>query len=166
MKRILVLGICGAGKSTFARKLQAKLGLPIYHLDQIFWTPGWKSISKDDLRTQVEAIVKHEEWIIDGGYLSCIHERLARADTVILLGLSRYRALWRIIKRVVRYHGTTRPDMTEGCPEQIDWEFVKYVWNFPTNQALQTEVALKQYPDLSVIRLKGDRATKKWLDQL
>src|SRR5690606_32526685 len=124
-----------------------------YHLDQIFWQAGWKSIEKEELKQQVEKIVANDEWIIDGGYLSCIHERLVRADTVILLDYSRYQALWRISRRVLKYFGSTRPDMTEGCPEQIDWEFVCYIWNFPRNQGVQTEAALGQYPNLKVIRL-------------
>lgn len=166
MKRILILGICGAGKSTLARELKVKLALPVYHLDQIFWQAGWKSIEKEELKQQVEKIVANDEWIIDGGYLSCIHERLVRADTVILLDYSRYQALWRVMKRVIKFYGRVRPDMTEGCPEQIDWEFIRYIWNFPRNQGVQTEAALGQYPNLKVIRLKGDRATKEWLDRL
>lgn len=166
MKRVVVLGICGAGKSTFSRALQRKLGLPLYHLDQIFWQSGWKSIAKEELKSEVLKIAATDEWIIDGGYLSCIHERLVRADTVILLDYSRYQALWRVMKRVVKFYGRVRPDMTEGCPEQIDWEFVRYVWSYPENQGLQTEEALKQYSNFKVIRLKGDRATKQWLDQL
>lgn len=166
MKRILVLGICGAGKSTIARELQVKLSLPLYHLDQIFWQPGWKSIDKDELKQQVLKIVETEEWIIDGGYLSSIHERLPRADTVVIREMSRYRALWRVLRRVVKYFGRSRPDMTQGCPEQIDWEFVRYIWNYPANQGAQTEAALQQYGNYKIIRLKGDRATRKWLDQL
>lgn len=166
MKRVVVLGICGSGKSTFARRLQQKLSLPLFHLDQIFWRAGWNSISREELKTRVLEIASTDEWIIEGVYFSSIHERLARADTVVLLEMSRYRALWRIVRRVVRYLGATRPDMSEGCPERIDWEFVRYVWSFPGKQGVEVEEALRQYSHFKMVRLKGDRATKKWLDQL
>ncbi len=130
MKRIMIIGSCGAGKSTLARQLKDILKLPLYHLDQFYWQAGWVEKPKSEWEPIVQALAKKEAWIIDGNYGSTMDLRLERADTVILLLVPTYKALYRVISRTIKYWRTTRPDMTEGCRERFDLEFLHYVLTF------------------------------------
>jgi hypothetical protein len=85
MERVLVLGSPGSGKSTFARQLAATLGLPVFHLDQIYWNPGWVETPPEQFREVQRALVRGERWIIDGDYGATLEVRLAAAGTVVVL---------------------------------------------------------------------------------
>ena len=127
MKRILILGCCGAGKSTFARLLSEKIGIGIIHLDKEYWNPGWVETPKGEWEDKVKELVKQEEWIMDGNYLGSLDIRLPRADTIIYLDRSTHVCLFRVLKRIWKYHGEVRPDMVEGCKERFDLNFLHYV---------------------------------------
>ena len=132
MQKILVIGSGGAGKSTFSAKLGVQLGLPVLHLDAYFWRAGWVEPDKDEWRQTVERLTAKEAWIMDGNYGGTLDIRLAACDTVIFLDMPRYLCLWRILRRRLRFHGQTRPDMAAGCGEHLTWEFIRYVWHYPT----------------------------------
>ena len=82
MERVLILGCGGAGKSTLARQLGAQTGLPVVHLDQGWWLPGWKNPPEEAFDRWVEEMLAGEWWIIDGNYKWTLEVRLCRADTV------------------------------------------------------------------------------------
>jgi len=130
VKRILIIGHPGAGKSTFAAELGKVVKLPLIHLDKEFWQPGWIETPKNEWRQLIEAIVQSDEWIIDGTYDRTLDIRLLRADTVIIFDYSRYLCLWRICKRIIASYGKVRPDMADDCPERIDLGFLKWAWNY------------------------------------
>ena len=100
MKRVLVIGHPGAGKSTLAARLGELTGLPVIHLDKEFWREGWVQMPRSEWKGKTERLVQGDEWIIDGSYDHTLEIRLARADTVIFLDFSRYLCLWRVCKRV------------------------------------------------------------------
>src|SRR6187402_354163 len=122
-ERILIIGSPGSGKSTMARALAARTGLPLVHLDQIYWQPDWVERDKAEWLATLTAALAEPRWIIEGNYSSSLAQRLAAADTAVLLDVPTWRCLWRITKRVSTYRGRVRPDMAEGCPERFDWEF-------------------------------------------
>jgi adenylate kinase family enzyme len=130
MKRVLILGSSGSGKSTFARKLGEITGLPVVHIDQLYWEPGWVQAPKPVYLERLHRALAQDRWIIDGNNSSTIDLRVPRADRIILLDRSRLTCLARVGYRIALSYGRVRPDMAPGCPEQIDWEFLKYVWNF------------------------------------
>lgn len=166
MERIMIIGCGGSGKSTLARQLGEKLGLPVIHLDKLFWTPGWVSIPKDEFdRVHQEAISK-EKWIIDGNFDRTISPRLQRCDTVIYLDFSRFACMMGVLKRVLTTYGKVRPDMGEGCPERIDLDFLKWVWNFNKNKREKNYRLLKEAENVRVIILKNRRMVKKFLFDL
>ena len=99
MKRILILGCCGAGKSTFARALSEITGVDIIHLDQEYWNPGWIETSKGIWQKKVEELVKHDSWIMDGNYSGSLDIRLSRADTIIYLDRSTWTCFFEIIQK-------------------------------------------------------------------
>ncbi len=151
MKRVLVVGCCGAGKTVLSLKLGEKLHLPVYHLDQLWWLPGWVEDSTDHFDRQLAAVLSQETWIMDGNYNRTLPERLRYADTVIWLDYPRRVCLLRALKRIARFHGTTRPDMTCGCPERFDWEFFRYIWNFNRDMRPKLKEALAGFQGRTVL---------------
>lgn len=130
MKRVAILGCCGAGKSTFARRLAEATGLPIIHLDREFWKPGWVASKREEFRDRVNKLYEADRWIADGNYGSTIPDRLQRADTVFVLDYTTWTCLAGLMKRVAKGFGRDRPDCAEGCPERLDSELIRYVFGY------------------------------------
>ena len=129
-QRVVVIGSSGAGKSTFARRLGDITGISVTHIDQLFWEPGWVMAPQSVFSTRIEAVVAREAWIIEGVNTSTLDLRLPRTDKVFWLDRSRWTCLGRVARRIATSYGQVRPDMAPGCPEQIDLEFLRYVWTF------------------------------------
>src|SRR6478672_12302851 len=110
MQRALVIGSPGAGKSTFARALAARTGLPLIHLDREYHLPGWVEPPEADWRARIDQLIAGDRWIIDGNYGGSMDVRLNRADTVILLDYPSWLCLWRVVSRIATLHGRVRPD--------------------------------------------------------
>ena len=85
MRRILVIRSGGAGKSTAARAIAAAAGLPLVHLDRVFWHAGWQPTPDEEWARIVDAWIAEEEWVIDGNYGGTLPSRLARAEAVVFL---------------------------------------------------------------------------------
>ena len=131
MRRVLVVGSSGAGKSVFATRLAERTGLPLIHLDAIYWSPGWVKTPKDEWMRTVDGLLARDAWVMDGNYAGTMDRRLAACDTVVFLDLPRTVCLWRAIKRRIVFHGRSRPDMTEGCNERLSWQFIQWIWEYP-----------------------------------
>jgi adenylate kinase family enzyme len=166
MKRILVIGSSGSGKSTFARRLGELLSLEVIHLDSLFWRSGWVETPKDEWRTKVAKTLQGDFWIIDGNYSATMDLRLPACDTVIFLEIPRIICVYRILKRVVTYKKGSRPDIPEGCDEKFDWEFVKIVWSYPTRSKPKVEALIKSLAsEKTIIRLKSRKEIENFLTE-
>lgn len=160
MKRVLVIGPGGSGKSTFARRLGQILGIEVKHLDSFYWRSGWTKPSNEDWIKTVNDLISRDSWIIDGNFGGTLPLRVERCDTVIFLDMPRLLCLWRITKRRITYRKRSRPDMAEGCHEKLDLEFIRWVWNYPNrsrprvikllneNKAAKTIVWLRSNDDV------------------
>jgi adenylate kinase family enzyme len=130
MKKILIIGSGGAGKSTFARQLSEILKLEVIHLDALYWQAGWVETPKPEWKERVEEVLKRDAWIMDGNYSGTLDIRMAACDTVIFLDIAPLICLWRIFKRLLQYRKRSRPDMAAGCEEKLNVEFISWVWNY------------------------------------
>ena len=129
-KKINIIGCPGAGKSTLGKKLSKVLSLPVVFLDTIYWKPNWVSLPKEEFVAKMLEETKKESWIMDGNYEYCLDKRLDKADFNIYLDLSTFTCLTSAYKRYFIYKNKTRSDMTEGCHEVMDKEFVSFIMNY------------------------------------
>lgn len=166
MKRVIIVGCGGAGKSTLARQLGEKTGLPVVHLDKLFWLPGWVERDKEEFDGILREEMAKDEWIMDGNFNRTMPERLSRCDTVIYLDYSRWTCLMGVLKRELTSYGTVRPDMGEGCPERIDFEFLKWVWHFNKNKRQRYYEQFRKVSHARVLIFRNRRQTKRFLKKL
>lgn len=159
VRRIVILGNSGAGKSTLARKLGAKLALPVVHLDVLFYEPGWKSGDVERFRQGVAKALAGEAWIIDGNFLPLIGDlSLPRADEVIWLEQPRWLCLARSAWRCLDPRGRGRADLPAGCRDSLDGQTLNFIWTFDQAARRDIEQILATIvPGKPVRRLQGDR---------
>ncbi len=163
MKRVVVIGSGGSGKSTFARELAEITGLPVIHLDTVFWRPDWEPTPKDEWKAQVEQMVKADEWIMDGNFGGTREIRMQAADTIIMLDLPRWLCMYRVVERAITYRGRRRPDMAEGCNEKLDWDFIIWVWNYRKQSGTRAFAEIEKLRDKQVIILRSPREVEEFL---
>ena len=143
MKKILVIGCCGSGKSTFSKKLQSILKIEVIHLDQYYHKPNWEEPEEEEWEKTVNKLVKKPSWIMDGTYIESLDKRIEKCDTVIYLDYSILKCFFRVVKRVFADYGKKRSDMAQGCKESIDLSFLKFVLTFNyRNQKFQKQLTL------------------------
>lgn len=162
----MIIGCSGSGKSTLARELKEKLGLPLVHLDQLWWKSGWQNVTMEEFDAQLELAVNMDRWIIDGNYNRTIPMRIPQCDTIIYLDFSRWECLLGVFQRIIKNYGKVRPDMPEGCPERFDWDFIKFVWNFNKNNRVRNYTYLAQAKHAEQIVLKSRKEVKNFLNSL
>lgn len=164
MKKILIIGSGGAGKSTLARRLGEMTGIEVIHLDKLHWKPNWTGTPKDEWRKTVERELKKDSWVMDGNFGGTMELRLAACDTVIYLDFPRMICLYRAVKRILTYYNRTRPDMGEGCRERLDFEFLHWVWTFRKRAKPEIEERLKRAgKDKKIFRLRSPQEVEKFL---
>lgn len=152
MRRVLIVGCSGAGKTTLARALAKATGLPLIHLDRHFWQPGWVEPGKAEWQAAVAGLARREAWIMDGNYGGTLPERLARADTVIRLDVPTWLCLWEALRRTCL--GILRPgrdDLPEGCRERTDWAFLGYVRRFRRDHRPRLVARLGDFPGRIIV---------------
>lgn len=165
MKKILILGSCGAGKSTLARKMQSILDIEIIHLDQHYWKPNWTKTESEEWEKKVEELIKGEGWIIDGNYRSTLDIRLPQADAVIWLDFPRVICFGRLLKRRLRKN---RVDELFGCKERISFNLLKWVlWKFPRDNRKDIIKRLETIrKEKNVFVLKSNKDVDEFLNNI
>ena len=167
MERVMIIGCGGAGKSTLARQLGEKTGLPVVHLDQIYWSPGnWQHLEKEEFDSLLRIELEKPRWILDGNFNRTMEMRLERCDTVIYLDFNRFICILGWLKRVITNWGTARPDMAPGCKEWFDPEFAKWLWNFNKQNRNRYMKLLAEQTDKKVYILRNRRQVRKYLSSI
>jgi adenylate kinase family enzyme len=157
-QRLLVIGCSGGGKSTLSSRLCERLALPYISMDRdFFWLPGWVKRDKAEERALIAQAVARDRWLMDGTGQSTFDLRLPRTQMVIWVRIPRWRCLLGVVRRGFRYRGKSRPDMADGCLEQIpDREFLSYIWNFEKHTVPHVLEELKKHgSDVPVLQLRS-----------
>lgn len=167
MKRVLVIGGSGAGKSTLATALAEKTGLPLIHMDVVFWKPGWVETPDDEFVPRIEELAAKDAWIMEGNFSRTFPIRMPRADTIIMVTRPRWLCLLRAIWRSIKYFGRTRPDLGDGCPERLDLEFYKWIWNFPIRSVPKNLYAMASLgAHAEHVFIRSDREAAEYLESV
>jgi adenylate kinase family enzyme len=164
MRRVMVIGSPGAGKSTLARGLADKLARPMVALDSLYWRPGWVESPGAEFREAVARFAATPAWVMDGNYGFTYDLRMPVADTIVWLDLPRWTCARRVVIRTARGHGRTRDTLPPGCPERFDLEFLAYVWNFKANQRPGMVAAVEKYAGHARLhRLESRKDTERFM---
>lgn len=170
MKRVIVIGCPGSGKSTFSTTLAKLTGLPVVHLDAIYHQDIWSSdpvTKKAQWQEKIVELVNAKQWIIDGNYKSTMQIRIEAANTIIFLDYPRYLSLWRTLLRRWKFRNKKRADMPSTWKEQISWDFLKLIWNYDKEQRPNVLQQLKvQGTDKEVHILVNPEAADQFLSTL
>ncbi len=162
MKRVMVIGCPGAGKSTFSRKLQEKTGLPLYYLDMIWHRPDRTNVSREEFDERLGEITRRDQWILDGNYLRTMKVRLEASDTVFLLDYPLEVCLEGAISRI----GKRREDLP-WVETELDPEFRQWILDFQKDQMPEIRRLLEQYGvgrEVNVFcsREEGEMYLRQW----
>ena len=159
MKKVIVIGCPGSGKSTFSRALHNKTGIPLYHLDMVYWNADKTTVEKSVFLERLSVVLAKEEWIIDGNYGSTMELRMAACDTVIFLDYPLGVCLDGIRKR----RGKPRSDMPWIETEE-DSEFIEFIKNYNEQQKPKVLELLKKYSDKNIIILESREQADAFLN--
>lgn len=164
--RVLVIGPGGAGKSTFARALGAKLGLPVIHLDALYWQPGWRATEPEEWERLVTGAAEQPEWIMDGNYGGTFDVRMPRADMIVFLDTPAWLCTVRVLRRWWRFRGRSRPSMPVGCPERVTPEFLHWIWSYGRRRRPDVLERLRSMDDQKRVVVLRPTDVRHFLDQL
>ena len=166
MKRILIIGSNGAGKSTFSYKLSSKLNLPLIHIDQIYWEDNWKRKNREEFEKEVLIEAMKEKWIIEGNNIKSLATRLQYADVVFWFEFPSLLCIGNVIKREIKYFKQVRPDMPKGCVSKLNFKFLKDVWYFNKKNHEKIEMMLANEHNIKVIRFTNYKEVNGYLKTL
>lgn len=162
MRRILVLGSGGAGKTVLSRHLSGALGIPVVHLDALYYDERWRPRSPEEFAAAERQAVAAEKVIVDGNYATSLPLRLAAADTVIVLDLPSRTCLAGILRRRWRYRGGQHAG---GVFDRLSVEFVRYVINYRRHALPRVLGLIAQHaPTARVFRLTSRRDVARFLE--
>lgn len=163
MKRVIVIGCPGSGKSTFARALQHKTGLPLVYLDMLNWNADRTTVPREVFRARLADALQGREWIIDGNYCSTMEQRIAAADTIFFLDYSPEVCMEGILSR----RGTVRSDIPwVEAPDDVDEEFVEFVKNFASETRPIVLELLAKYSEKNIIIFHNRQEAEDYLRTL
>lgn len=168
--RILVYGVTGTGKTTLARRLAGRTGLPWHSVDDLTWEPGWVPVPAAEQRRRVAEICAGERWILDTAYGQWLEIPLARVQLIVALDYPRWVSLARLIRRTL-VRAVDRRLVCNGNTESLRLAFSRdsiVVWHFQTfarkRARIRAWAADSSGP--AVVRLTSPRATRRWLARL
>ena len=159
MKRALVIGCPGSGKSTFARRLRDATGLPLYYLDRLYWREDRTHVEREEFDARLEEILSRDQWIIDGNYARTLPMRLARCDAVFFLDYPAEVCLDGIIAR----RGARREDMP-WVETGEDAEFIEFVRRFSADVRSAILERLRGVKGVDIYHFSQRRDAEKYLN--
>ena len=162
MKKIIVIGCPGSGKSTFSRELHNKTSIPLYHLDMMYWNANKTKVEKCFFLEQLNNVLNEDMWIIDGNYGSTMELRMQKCDTVIFLDYPLEVCLGGIKER----QNKPRSDMPWINTENDDTEFIEFIKNYNFQSRPNVIELLDKYSDKNIHIFKSREEADVFLNQI
>jgi len=161
MKRVMVIGCPGSGKSTFSIALAKLTGLPLCHLDLLNWNPDRTNVDKAVFGERLEAVLKTDRWIIDGNYGGSMEKRMQRCDTIFFLDYPTEVCLDGIRSR----RGKKRPDMPfdEPLDEEADTEFIEFITDYNSVSRPKVLMLLEKYAMRNIVVFRSRDDSNEYL---
>ena len=159
MKKVIVIGCPGSGKSTVSRALHNKTGIPLYHLDMMYWNADKTTVEKSAFLERLSSVLEKDEWIIDGNYGSTMELRMAACNTVIFLDYPLDVCLDGIRNR----RGKSRSDMPWIETEE-DAEFIEFIKSYNEQQKPKVLELLEKYSDKNIVIFKSREEANAFLN--
>jgi adenylate kinase family enzyme len=156
IRKVMIFGRPGSGKSTFALELHKALAIPLYHLDKYFFEENWKERNYQEFLQIQQSIVDKEAWIIDGNCIKSLAMRYSKADLVLYFNYPRWLCYFRIIKRLF-YKNQAIDDRAPNCHETIRFSLLKYMWSFETRVKAQIEELKTTYPNVDLLEIRNNQ---------
>lgn len=164
-KKIAIVGVSASGKSTFARKLEEKVGIPVTHIDALMWQPGWQYIGDEQTEAIIRDMLTKEHWIFEGYIVKSVREELFNeADVILYLDYPGWVSAWRYIKRWIKHRKNPRPELP-GSPEKFSFKFLKLVYTKGEVYKLEKLFKGRDWSH-KIIRLKTPKEAERYLDTL
>lgn len=161
MRKIMVIGCPGSGKSTFSTALHKKTGLPLYHLDNMYWNADKTVVEKNLFGERLSTVLATDRWIIDGNFSATMEQRLALCDTVFFLDYPTDLCLEGVRAR----RGKTRTDIPWIETEE-DAEFMAYIREFSATRRPAILELLEKYADRQVVVFHTRDEATAFLDSI
>lgn len=161
MKKIMVIGCPGSGKSTFSKTLHKMTGIPLFHLDMMYWNADRTTVDKSVFLERLSSIIQKDEWIIDGNYGSTMELRLQACDTVVFLDYPLDVCLGGVRERM----GKARSDMP-WIESEEDPEFVEFIKNFNLQSRPEIMELLSEYSNKDIFIFKSRNEANKFLNHM
>ena len=160
-QKIIVLGCSGSGKSTFSKRIHDAAGLPLIHLDNVWWKSDRSHISREEFDQKLGEILQEDKWILDGDYSRTYEVRFQSCDTVFFLDYDFEECMNGIKERV----GKKRRDIP-WTEQELDPELVKQVENYERENRPVVLALIEKYSDKRVMIFKSRSEADEWLDSI
>ncbi len=162
MKKIIVIGCPGSGKSTFSKSLHKITGIPLFHLDMLFWNADKTTVEKSVFLERLLKVIRNCEWIIDGNYGSTMELRMQECDTIVFLDYPLNVCLDGIKER----KGKVRSDMPWIESDEDDAEFVEFIKNYNLHNRPKVMELLNRYSDKNIYIFSNRTQAEEFLTQI
>ena len=161
MNKVIIIGCPGSGKSTFSKAIHEKTGLPLYHLDMLYWNSDRTTVNKELFRERLQKVIECDSWIIDGNYGSTIEMRMKECDTVFFLDYP----VEICIDGVRERKGKVRTDMP-WVETEDDEEFLLFIRNYNAESRPKVIDLLQKYSEKDIHIFKSRTEADEYLKTL